>query len=308
MKRRIPVAIIVFILLLLNLSVSAQGVEGFSQIQIDIWPEFDKPAALVIYRIVLPAESVLPAEVVIRIPSSAGLPNAVAARQPDGTLLNLTYDQEPAGEWSTLQFLTNSTELQVEYYDPDIVIDDENRHFEYLWPGDHQVESMVIQVQQPFGVSEMRFAPSFGSGVQGNDGLIYYTYAVGDLEAGQTFNIVVDYVKEVEGLTLTALEIESSAPIDPAIPSRLTLRDVLPWTLATLGLVLLVGGIVWYWQTGKNGSRKLKKKTTRSRRGGSGNNQLEGGDYIYCHQCGKRAQTGDRFCRICGTSLRLNSS
>ncbi len=308
MKRRISVAILVFILLLLNLTASAQGTDGFSQIQIDIWPEFDKPAALVIYRIVLPAESVLPAEIAIRIPSSAGVPNAVAARQPDGSLLNLTYEQEPAGDWSTIQFLTNSTELQVEYYDPDIVVDGKNRHFEYLWPGDHRVESMVIQVQQPFGVSEIQFSPSFGSGVQGNDGLIYYTSSVGALEAGQTFNIVMDYVKEVEGLTLTALEIESSAPIEPTLPSRLTLQDVLPAFLAILGFALLVGGIIWYWQTGKNGSRKRNNKTTRGRRGSAGNNQGEAGGYIYCHQCGKRAQTRDRFCRVCGTSLRVNNS
>jgi hypothetical protein len=26
---------------------------------------------------------------------------------------------------------------------------------------------------------------------------------------------------------------------------------------------------------------------------------------LYCHECGTRAQTGDRFCRVCGSKLRV---
>jgi len=293
--------------MLVPLAADAQQVIDFSAVEVDLWPEYDRPEMLVIYRIALAPGVSLPAEVTVRIPAAAGLPNAVASGQPDGSLVNLIYDRQPAGEWSELKFTAISPIIQIEYYDPDLIKDGTARHFEYRWAGDHPVAKMTVQVQQPLGATDMRISPNLGSGVQGGDGLVYYTADVGSLDIGQTFTIVIDYQKATDSLSTSELGVQSSTPIETTMPSRVAWESVLPYLLlGALGLVLIVGGGLWYWQTGKNKrstkSRPVRHKPARERRAADAESV-----HIYCHQCGKRAQKGDRFCRICGSQLRTGS-
>lgn len=59
---------------LLPWSAFAQGNLTLSSVEVDLWPEYDQPAVLVIYRVVLPASVVLPADLTLRIPAAAGEP------------------------------------------------------------------------------------------------------------------------------------------------------------------------------------------------------------------------------------------
>ena len=61
-----------------------------ASLNIEIWPEYDRPAALVILRAAL-AESVkLPATVTLKLPAASGGPSAVAhSTTADGNLLSL---------------------------------------------------------------------------------------------------------------------------------------------------------------------------------------------------------------------------
>lgn len=298
--------LLLFILLVIVFSypVKAQEPERFSKVEVDIWPEFDDPGVLVIYRIVLPADTSLPADISMPIPISASPPNAVAALQPDGALINLVFEEEPDGEWSRLNFTTTSPEFQVEYYDPGLEIDGKARHFEYNWPGSHAVDTFYVQVQRPVGVSEMRLSPNLGNGVQGNDGLIYYTADVGSLNTGQAFTISLDYVKETDGLSITALGLQSSQPINSPMSSEITWQDAIPWVLGGLGVGLLVGGLIWFWQSGRQIEKQDTRKANQRRKKPAAMENTDESGYIYCHQCGKRAQSNDRFCRACGTALR----
>jgi len=70
-------------------------------------------------------------------------------------------------------------EIQVEYYNPELIKENKHRHFEFSWQGDYSVDSLSIQVQQPAGASNMVITPSLGKGVESADGLIYYTSQVG---------------------------------------------------------------------------------------------------------------------------------
>jgi hypothetical protein len=76
------------------------------------------------------------------------------------------------------------------------------------------------------------------------------------------------------------------------------MTGILPWVLAGIGLLLIVAGIVGFvaWQRGSQVSTAVKRNTP---------NRKEGEDeFIYCSQCGKRAQPGDVFCRTCGMRLK----
>jgi len=283
-------------------NVLAQGELRLPSVEVDLWPEYDRPTVLVIYRLTLPASASLPQELQLRIPSSAEI-NAVAVRQADGNLFTIPYDRQLAGDYMEISFQATLPDVQIEYYHPGLVKEGSSRHFEYTWPGDYAVESMEVQVQQPVDAADMRISPDLGNGVTAGDGLTYYTAQVGSLDAGQTFSITFDYIKPNDTLSSSNLQLEPSAPISDT-PAGTSLTTILPWVLGFLGVVLIAGGGIWYWQSGREPAQTKRRTRRKASAGPESAPPAQEVGYIYCHQCGKRAAPGDRFCRTCGAQLR----
>lgn len=288
--------------LLMPGGVLAQDQVRLSNLKVDLWPEYDRHSLLVIYHGVLAADTTFPVDLTFRIPSTAGEPNAVAAKQLDGVLYNVTYQREIKGAWAYIHFTTTAPEVHLEYYDINLQQDGEQRSYNYTWPGDYAVDAMAIQVQAPYNTANMSISPSLGSGKVGNDGLTYYSADVGSLSAGQTFEIDVQYSKPDNTLSAEMLEVQPSAPI-PEPTKLIDPQEIWPVLLGILGVVLVIGGVWWYWRSGRveNQLRRKKRGSRASRREQAVEPQ---GEDFYCHQCGKRASLGDRFCRSCGARLR----
>jgi hypothetical protein len=302
--RKWMLSLILILMMLLPLGVNAQNPITFDSLQAQIWPEYDKPSVLVIYRIVLSATTTYPASVSIRIPAAAGEPNAVAIRQVDGSLYNVDYTRQVNGDWATINFTATAPDIQFEYYDPSLEINGTTRHYQYLWPGDYAVTQFTIQVQQPAGATDMVISPSLGTGVSGNDNLIYYTQDIGSIPAGQNIKINIDYNKSTDTLSVENLPVEPSAPIPQSTIADLNLSTWLPWILGILGAGLLIGGIIWFRQSGRQ-RPAAKNRRKRAKPGMKGPESTDGSSdaAIYCSQCGKRASPGDLFCRSCGSQI-----
>jgi hypothetical protein len=260
---------------------------------------------LVMYAITLSPQVKLPAEIRMSIPASAGAPNAVANCQPDGNCFNTPYDQQSAGDWSVLTFQATLPDFRVEYYDPIPTTDDLTRSYEYIWPGDYEVENLLIRVQQPAGAENMQVKPGTFSTGTADDGFTYYTLDAGSVPAGQTVEVVISYNKTTDELSNSSMRVEPSEPLGGETAGRTSLTtSTLAIVLGLAGLGLIIGGGVWYWRSGRQSSQPTR--TRRTRRKSSGARVANGATEvnIYCHQCGKRAAPGDRFCRTCGTQLR----
>jgi len=300
------IAFIVFMILIIPSAVWAQAQTTFSMAEVALWPEYDRPTMLVIYRLSLSPQTKLPAEIQFRIPSEAGAPHAVAARQPDGSLVNIPYTQSSAGEWSTITFQATSPDLQIEYYDPGLVKNGSNRQFTYIWPGDYAADSFKIDVQEPVGSTNMQIKPGTAISRKGTDGLTYHSLDVGSLPAGQTAEIDISYQKADDQLSSDNVPVEPSGPLNDTASGRTTLTSVLPWMLGLLGVILLVGGGVWYWQSGREKATQPAGRPRHKPAAQPEAPEATDGKHIYCHQCGKRAAPGDRFCRTCGAPLRIS--
>jgi hypothetical protein len=303
--RKWVIPLLLLLSLILPLRARAQASITFSSMFIEIWPEYDKPSVLVIYQITLDPATTLPAKIAIRIPTTAGDPNAVAERQADGSLITISNtSRQVDGDWATISFTTTSSKIQLEYYDPGLTKDGNARHFEYTWPGDYGISQLTLQVQQPLGATNMVISPSLGAGAAGTDKLIYYTQDVGAVSAGQTIQLTIDYQKSSDQLS-AEVALAPSAPVPQSLTSVLNISAWLPWILGILGAGLIIGGIVWFWRTG----RQRPARQTRRRRSKVDSIEPEADssseeDAIYCSQCGKRAAPGDQFCRSCGTAIR----
>lgn len=312
MKRWLITYLLVVTLAAPWVSVQAQTPLEIEHLQVDIWPEFDKPDVLVIYRITIAASSTLPAQVSLRIPRIAGEPFNLAMKDVDGMLYNIKYDQVVEGDWMRVSFTAASTELQLEYYDTRIVRNSTQRQFEFYWPGDYRVRTMELRIQQPINASGMKLtqgALKMSSGVIEEDKLTYYTVPIdGQVEAGTTFRVGFNYTKPDDVLT------SSQAPVLPVQPgsgngtpatNSLTTNDLLAGVIG-IGVVLIAVGVFWYVNQQRIASANASANRRRRHVRQSIETETKSMDgNIYCHQCGKRAGPGDTFCRSCGAKLKV---
>ncbi len=303
MAKKSYLLILLLLSIFLSIPAQAQGDLTLSSVEVDLWPEYDDPSMLVIYRIALASGTSLPAEFRLRIPADAGSPSAVASRQPDGSLLNAVYAQSSDGEWNTLVITATSLELQVEYYDPNLVIEGQSRTFAYQWPGDHVVQSFSIQFKQPLDSTDLKLSPgNFGQPLRDENGLLTYNQNVGAVPAGSPISIEVGYNRESDSPSLFLLNPTLTAPGEPAASET---SDALPWVLGGVGFTLLVGGGLWYLRSRQEVETRSARRHRSRRAVGSKNSSVPAAEgQVYCHRCGRRAVAGDRFCRDCGSELR----
>lgn len=306
---RTTLLIILLSLFLMVIPASAQTPVTFQALEVDLWPEYDQLSMLVIYRIRLSSDVSLPVDLTIRIPTSAGDPSAVAVRQADGALLNTTYTRQVTGEWSNVTVTATLPEIQIEYYDPELTTGDDLRQYTYTWNGEYPVEDFVIQVQKPFSAVNLQVIPEgMGQTGQGSDGLTYFTADVEEVPQGTPVEFTISYIKETNDLTVEHLNVESTGPINQEPRTQINLVQTLPWILGTVGVMLIAGGLIWSIIINR---RPAQETIARRRRRAASHSDptvvAETGDSlaIYCHQCGKRANPGDRFCRACGSRLRV---
>lgn len=270
---------------------------------VDIWPEYDKPAVLVIYHITLSASTSLPAQMSIRLPTAAGTPHAVAMQDPNG-LYTINYDTTPAGEWQEISFSTPVPDVRIEFYDPGLAKDGQERTFIFRWPGDYTVNNLSLQVQQPPTASGMVFKPALGSGLIADDGLTYYTYMAGKVNAGTTFDLSISYTKPNDDLTASTQfqPVQPEQAVTDTTAGRFNPNLILPWALGGIGVLLIAGGLLWYYRGVRAQPAAASRRRHTGRAGQTSDEAPTGG--VFCHQCGKKAASGDVFCRSCGTKLR----
>jgi hypothetical protein len=275
---------------------------------VEIWPEYDKPSALIIYHITLPDQVNLPATMSFRIPAVAGKPHAVAWVTPDKATLDMKYERRTVGEWIEIEFTTPSQEIQIEYYDPGLKKTGSQRDYTYRWPANYTVQALSLQVQKPVNATNLQFKPDLGSARPGSLGLEYYSYLAGKVNAGETFTLTMQYDKADDTLTDTRYqEVQPQEPLNSGAQGRVSLDQFLPWGVGSLGFLLIAVGILWYWKTGRISSTRTaagRARHAHSRTAKPVTDTVSSGEATFCYQCGKKASPGDAFCRACGTKLR----
>lgn len=278
---------------------AAQSEVTFQIVDVDLWPEYDRPAMLVIYKVTLAPEVELPAAVNFRIPAAAGDPNAVAVRQPDGQLFSTAYERRELDEWATVSFVATTRGFQLEYYDPALALGAPDRSFTFTWPADYQARSLAVEVQQPLGARDLRTTPTAASTSTSAEGFAYKHVPLGARLAGDEVEVTIEYVKEGDTLSVQAMAPAPTAPqTSPSTvpPSGARSGSGFPTlqVFGALAVVLIVGAALLWWRPRKQEDRAAASAGRQS--------PPEGGS-TFCTQCGTPAAEGDRFCHSCGTPL-----
>jgi len=264
--------------LFLAITLQAQAATNppLSALQIEIWPEYDRPRALVILKGELSESTALPADLALRLPAASGGPSAVAYADASGKLINLVYEPESKGGFVTVRIRPPQRYFHIEFYDT-LASDQPQREYRYTWPGDLAVERLSVLVKEPAAASNLAVLPNLDITGQSPDGLNHRAAQLGAFKAGQQLPIEIRYTKNDPRPSTEIMGAAAPAPSAPPDAPAAT------WPLALVagGVVVLLGataGLVWR-------RRHIKPSGP------------------FCPKCGKATKAGDRFCASCGAGL-----
>lgn len=305
MKHR---SLILFLLITILISVAplqAQSpVTAIDSLSIDLWPDFDQEAVLVLLTGILPS----PGTITIPLPADADF--HVLARVDDQG--NMFDDLgTPTFGNGMMTFTTPDTRFRIEYYMP-YTSSGTQRNFTYSWLADIPVKQLFVSVQQPAAAISLTTEPATSGQVQNpDDGLIYHNLAAQTVQAGQPLTIRVNYT-----MSRNILTVASNPPVTSSGSSAAAVVDTANNNLSTWALVLGVAGLLLIvvavtWQLAAHRTPKRKPavkrpstKTTPSKPAPARKATPAPGKVKFCHECGEPAQSSDRFCRRCGTELK----
>ncbi len=249
------------------------GVLGFSQqnlivlerLEISLWPEYDDPRLLVIYRGELAEDPNSP--LVFTIPSTAQI-HAVAHVGPAGTLLADDWQLLSDGNDQIVLFTPGSRRFQLEYYD-DVLGTAPQRSFVFRFRSErYEIKNLEIEVQQPLRATGFQTSPTLDPQGVDTRGFSYFGRRVGAVPAGTLIEQRVSYRKTD---TLPSLRPAAQGSWWIAIGAGLA--------VAALG----VASFIWFWQR-RRGSRATAQEHLAQ----------------FCVRCGYRFRADEQFCPQCG--------
>ncbi|MBN1314156.1 MAG: zinc ribbon domain-containing protein [Anaerolineales bacterium] len=281
--RNIRIGIIgaLVILSFLALPAKAQTEDArLANVQVDVWPDYDQPAVLVLVTAVLPSDGELPAMVSLNIPSLAGEPSAVAVIDENEGMFTTEYTSQTDGDMTNVTLQASETRVRIEYYYP--YTRSGNRvSFDYQWPGGMAVDELVILFREPAGATAVQTGDNFVDiGLQA-DGQRYHQWSAGSAEKGDVRSAAFSYTMSGSETAISGGQNEQT--------------DLYPILFAGGGLI--VGGLVGWFLANRRTNKIKRPVVTRTRKPASSR------PAAYCHQCGARIKGGDAFCRQCGEKV-----
>lgn len=296
---------------LLPLGARAQAPASIDGLQVGIWPEYDRPAAvLYLYAIKLAPGTKLPASFSLSIPAAAGEPLAVAKQGPDGKLYDAQYTRQVDADWASITVQTDSLTNQIEYYGS-LNTQAPSRTITWTWHGGPALGDLSFKVQQPIGASGLSVTPGSTQTTTESDGLTYYSGDLGPVAAATSSEIVVTYTRSTSLLTTallpTAVPASSEPPISPAGAAKGALPSLtflVPWIVAAIGVVLLaLGGFMVIQMRRSAAAPARSRRHARPAEARPETGAIEASP-VFCHNCGSKADASDLYCRRCGERLR----
>ena len=298
---------LVFILLL-GLTVfpshaNAQVVTKLDSVSIGLWSEYDQPSVLVLDEFVVAKNTPLPAKVTIRFPKEGNL--IAVAVSNNGDLVNTSFDgPTDQGDWQAITLNIQSyNPYHIEYYQP-FTRDGNKRIFKYQWAVDYFISKFSINILIPADSKNLVTTPPLSStGISADSVHLVGAASREDLSAGQLYQFDMEYTRTSDAVTSSSqsTSIQPSEPIGSNTQGRVPV-DKLPWLIGGMGVILIAVAVFAYWRSTSGGNRSPARARTRRN---APQEEPEDNAEVYCHECGTRAHTSDRFCRTCGSRLRV---
>jgi hypothetical protein len=273
---------------------------ALQSLTVQLWPDYDRPAVLVMLTGTLPSSAPLPAFVTLPLLPGAEL-NAVARADADGKLLADVVYTSDAG---SVSLSTPNSTFRVEFYVP-YRVEDGARHFSFDWLAEVSVDALSVIVQKPVAATSFATQPPAAETATDAEGLTYHVLPTQAVAAREAFSVQLFYAAATD--TLSAARRPTAAPAAAATPPAAQAsppRAVpaveagtrLDWGLL-VAIVAAAGasmGITWRIARNRFAKEVAGKTPPAAPRPAR-----------YCPGCGLPSGSSDRFCSGCGRELRV---
>lgn len=302
--QRIIFLIIIIILLGLPLQIAYALIKPDIQldtVSVHLLPEYTHPTVLVIYEIDLEETLPLPQDLTFNLPADAQI-LAVINITAENRLIEQDYQEARIGNWKDLQFTSTTRRIRIEFQDPNLVRQRNDRTYEFQWLSVYPVKSLSVSVRQPMGASDIHSQPLLRLSDESPDDNPVFSSQFGEISAGELFTLSLSYNKDTSDPAYPALPVEPARPINENASGR---------TPSPVGVILwmLVVGVVIVTIVGLYYLRFRIREAEKFEQIGQGVGIMNPErQTFFCQECGMRASVGDSYCSNCGTELRKPTS
>jgi hypothetical protein len=298
----------------------AQAPTSLTNLSIALWPEYDRPTVLVIYRGQVSEGTPLPARLSFNLPGSVEMVHALAyLDEGDQNLVNIPdYEFVEGDEGKTLSFASPSRQFQFEYYSEDMLQrSDDQRSLSFAFTPTADVSALSFELQQPTSAEDYSSEPAPSLTQIRQDGLTYALYDFGTAPAGETSSLQAAYTRTSDALSVAELG-QVAAPIEqePVEVGGGGLTENLGPILIAVGLLLLTAALgYWFWSQRavvlpepeqRQAASRSPRAARTSRTPGASRPAAASEEHlaVYCHRCGAKFREDARFCHLCGAERR----
>jgi hypothetical protein len=267
--------------------------------EVEIWPEYDDPRVLLIYRGTMPPDQPLPTDFSFIVPSDAQVHMAGAVDQNGGHVHALFQERDRGDGTKEIFYRLEHPNFYMEfYYDP--LTGAEQRQFRYPLVSPFPIADLKVSVQQPLRTSGFGVNPATSNVVRDQKGFSYYIVSFGAVPAGEERSVSVAYRKTDREPSVAGQQPGGGVPER----QRRTMKGIL------VGAGILLIGVVGYGLFAAS-----QRKKVRSGRAGAhaarpvpaGPTQAGGKPSRFCTQCGAGVEKTDKFCSNCGHQVRASA-
>ncbi len=302
MKKTITLLLVLLVLLVpISTGLAQEPSPTLDSMLIDVWPDYDRPSALILISAMLPADTPLPATVTIPMPEGADLLVVARIDDADGVMKDDIAYSETDG---AVTLTTPDREFRIEYYIP-YEANGLDRSFDFTWTAPFDVNQAAFKLQRPSAATAFTFEPATASAFQEN-GLTYHQTPPQEVLAGQPFSINLNYTLSANRLSIEDLRnnitdaqttfSEEAAPVVDA-------GSGINWPLIAVGIggLLVIGALGYQFAANRGGgNRPYKPRPIRAARPSAPPSRGS----KFCHNCGESVGSSDKFCANCGTAVK----
>ena len=182
----------------------AQSPTPLANLDIALWPEYDRPEVLVIFRGRIADAATLPAQLSFTLPATVQALHAVAyLDEARGSLVDIPdYAFSPSGDGKVLSFRTPGRQFQFEYYHTDVLnISGDVRTLSFSFAPSADIANLTLEVQQPTTAQAFTSNPPPSTTQVGQNGLTYALYQIGAVSAGDSRSLQASYTRNTDQLS-----------------------------------------------------------------------------------------------------------
>jgi mono/diheme cytochrome c family protein len=290
-----------------------------ARLRLSIWPEYDDPRVLIMFRGEMTPRQAFPASITLPIPKGAEIIGAGMVSEQNELLLH-PHQVLPGNTQDTLQLNLPVPRFFVEFYYNPFTTSGPEKRFVYPAPTTYPIELFEVDIQQPLKATAFTLDPTPMERMTDNQGFTYHQFTYRNVGKGQSQTFTIAYAK-----TATTPSVSKQRPTPQSTEKARARSDNTFVALSIFaGAILLFAGCAWLMQrsqrqhmlaiTAPTPSASMADTLVALLQEDAQPQETEGAAVPpilpqtrvinFCANCGRKLLPDDRFCSGCGKPIK----